>query len=372
MRPLSQLFGVFGWRVFATYLLIIAVFIVVFGVAASLALPATLDRHMGNMGGMMGGPMGPEALANTRAAANEAFLLAAGAALLVAFGLSLWIARQVATPVQELLRASQDLAKGRYELRVPVKGSDEFAQLAASFNQLAEQLEHTENKRRELIADVSHELLTPLTAIKGYMEGLMDGVLPPEVKTYRQVHREADRLQRLAADLQELSRVQSGAIQLKRRPLSLRSLMPAIRAGLLSKFAKKAVRLELEIPRALPRVLADEDRLTQVLLNLLSNALQFTPRGGRVTISAQKENHAIRIAVKDTGIGLAPEQAAHIFDRFYRVDKSRARLAGGSGVGLTIARHLVEAHGGRLGAESPGLGGGSTFSFTLPVAPKAR
>ena len=368
MKPFRKMFG-FGGKVLATYLLIIAVFIAVFGVSASLALPGSLGRHMGGMGGMhMNGATDPALLVSTRAAVNEAFLLAAGVAVIVALGLSLWIARQVATPVQELLRASQELSQGRYDMRVPVDSADEFAQLAESFNQMAEQLEQTENKRRELVADVSHELLTPLTAIKGYMEGLIDGVLPRDAKTYQQIYKEADRLQRLAADLQELSRLQAGPIRLEKRPISLRAVVATAKARLSAQFIKKGIKLKTEVPSSLPKVLADGDRVMQVLLNLLGNALQFTPRGGKVTVTVSKESKALRVSVKDTGAGLAPDHISLVFDRFYRVDKSRARLGGGSGVGLTVARHLVEAHGGRLTVESPGVGKGSTFSFTLPAA----
>ncbi|MEX2142980.1 MAG: ATP-binding protein [Anaerolineales bacterium] len=367
MKPFNNILS-FGGKVLITYLLIIAVFVVVFAVAANAALPGSLSRHMGMGGGRGSGPMESSQLENTRVAVNEAFLLAAGVALAVALGFSLWIARQVATPVRDLSRASEDLARGRYDKRVPVKGADEFAQLANSFNQLAARLEHTENKRRELIADVSHELLTPLTAIKGYMEGLADGVLPAEAATYRQVHKEADRLQRLAADLQELSRVEAGAIRLKKRPISLRSVVAAAKARLSAQFTKKGIKLKTEVPSSLPKVLADGDRVMQVLLNLLGNALHFTPQGGKVTVTVNKESTALRVSVKDTGVGLAPIHIPLVFDRFYRVDKSRARLGGGSGVGLTVARHLVEAHGGRLTVESLGLGKGSTFSFTLPAA----
>jgi histidine kinase len=226
-----------------------------------------------------------------------------------------------------------------------------------------------EAMRRRLIGDVSHELRTPLTAIKGSMEGLIDGVLPATEETYQQIHAEADRLNRLVDDLQELSRVEARAYQLDLRRLSVSDLVQTVTKRLSPQFEMKRIALNLELDPGLPRALADEDRAVQVLTNLLGNALQYTPENGTVTLSAQPSHQGIKISVRDNGIGIPAEYLPHLFDRFYRVDKSRSRRAGGgSGIGLTIARALVEAQGGRLWAESAGEGAGSTFSFTLPVA----
>ncbi|NIL99089.1 MAG: hypothetical protein GTO62_18805 [Planctomycetales bacterium] len=233
---------------------------------------------------------------------------------------------------------------------------------------MASRLEQTETLRRELIGDVAHELRTPLTAIKGSMEALIDGVLPATTKTFQQVYQEADRLQRLVHDLAELSRVEAGAYQLNKRPVSIAALVEGALARLKLQFEEKGVLLEVQLPPNLPDVRVDDDRIGQVLLNLLGNALQYTPMGGSVLISADQCDHEVRISVSDTGIGIPAEHLAHIFTRFYRVDKSRSRAGGGSGIGLTIAKHLVEAHGGRIWVESPGAGQGSTFSFTLPLS----
>jgi histidine kinase len=222
--------------------------------------------------------------------------------------------------------------------------------------------------RRQLLGDVSHELRTPLTAIGGYMEGLIDGVLPATPETYEQVRHEALRLGRLVDDLQELSRVESGSFQLDLRPLALSAPLATAAKRLSRLFDEKGVGLSLNLPADLQPVLADEDRLTQVLTNLLGNALAYTPAGGEVSVSAQRVGGEVRVSVKDSGVGIPPEHLTHIFDRFYRVDKSRSRGAGGgSGIGLTIARRLVEAHGGRIWAESEGENKGSVFIFTLPV-----
>jgi histidine kinase len=252
---------------------------------------------------------------------------------------------------------------------VQVRGEDELADLAIRFNQMAEKLDQVESMRRRLIGDVSHELRTPLTAIKGSMEGLMDGVLPATQETYQQIHAEADRLNRLVDDLQELSRVESNAYQLDLRPVEVPSLVQTVTKRLAPQAESKSISLDLDLAPDLPRVLADEDRAVQVLTNLTGNALQYTPEGGTVTIAAQRMNSEVQISVRDTGIGIPPEHLSHIFDRFYRADKSRSRRAGGgSGIGLTIARALVEAHGGRIWAESAGEGEGSTITFTLPIA----
>ncbi|HEX7974261.1 MAG TPA: ATP-binding protein, partial [Anaerolineales bacterium] len=216
--------------------------------------------------------------------------------------------------------------------------------------------------------DVTHELRTPLATIKGSLEGLMDGVLPGSPQTYQQIYLEADRLQRLVDDLQELSRVEAGAYELNRRAVPVAHLVKTAVTRLSRQFQDKGVALETLVPPGLADVLVDEDRIGQVLLNLVGNALQYTPQGGRVQIAAEPRREEVAMIVADTGIGIPPEHLQHVFTRFYRVDKSRSRAHGGSGIGLTIARYLVEAHGGRIWVESPSPGSGSTFTFTLPLA----
>ncbi len=196
---------------------------------------------------------------------------------------------------------------------------------------------------------------------------MIDNVLPAEPGTYQQVYREADRLQRLVSDLQELSRVEAGSYELNRHPLVITELIQQTAARLQPQFEEKGVNFELDLPADLPVVLADGDRISQVLLNLIGNALQYTPAGGTVTIIAKKHDSELRVLIYDTGTGIPAEHLPHLFTRFYRVDKSRSRAGGGSGIGLTITKHLVEAHGGRVWAESDGVGEGSTFGFALPV-----
>jgi histidine kinase len=291
------------------------------------------------------------------------------ASVLAALLVSWFLSRRIVAPVQILTDASQRIADGHYAERVKVEGADEIAQLAARFNQMATQLEQVESMRRQLIGDVTHELRTPLTSIKGYMEGLVDGVLPATPDTFNQIHHEADRLSRLVDDLQELSRVEAKAYSLDLRSIAVSNLVQTTVKRLSPQATAKRIAFRSNLPADLPPVQADEDRITQVLVNLVANAIQYTPEGGEVTISAARQADEVHISVKDTGIGIPPEHLANLFTRFYRVDKSRSRNAGGgSGIGLTIARHLVEAHGGRIWAESKGDGQGSIFTFSLKIA----
>ena len=373
-----------GWKLFLSYLIIIAVGALVLASAAELAIPASFNRHMASMGSMMaemmgeaGGGLDAEAdlFASYRAAVNQSLFLAASAAMLAAVLVSFLVSRRVVEPVRQMMAASQRVADGHYEERVLVRGTlppeemDELDQLAVTFNQMAARLERTESMRRQLIGDVAHELRTPLSTIKGSLEGLMDGMLEPDEANLQQLHREAERLQRLVADLQELSWVEAGAFELRLQPASVGDLIASAAERLGRQFEDKGVSLEVDLPPDLPSVLADEDRIGQVLLNLLGNALQYTPAGRAVRISARGAAAEVQFEIQDEGIGIPAEHLQHIFTRFYRVDPSRSRAGGGSGIGLTIAKHLVERQGGRIWAESLGAGQGSRFTFSLPVAP---
>ncbi len=363
-------------KLFLSYLFVIAVGGVVLLIGVRFALPAAFQRHMAPMmgGSMMGGMMGGTSVfQNFQSAINETLLWGVSVSILAAVLISLLVSRQVVSRVQSMTQASQYIAAGHYAQRVQaphglLDEQDELGTLAMSFNRMAEKLEQTESMRRQLIGDVSHELRTPLTAIKGSMEGLIDGVLPADAATFEQIQQEAARLERLVDDLQELSRVEARAYQLDLQSIQIADLINATVTRLKGQFEAKGVALQTDLPSELQPVEADHDRLNQVLTNLIGNALQYTPQGGKVTVRAAQVGDEVQVSVTDTGVGIANEHLAQIFDRFYRVDKSRSRAGGGSGIGLTIARFLVEAHGGRIRAESPGPGEGSTFTFTLPVA----
>lgn len=366
-----------GAKLFLANLIVILVGIIILAITIQITIPAAFNRHMGMMDdqSMMNNGMGQgqgvgRILFETfRATLFESLGYAVTASVLAALLVSLFLSRRVVAPIRILTDASQHIAEGHYDERVQVNGSDEIAQLATRFNQMATQLEQVESMRRQLIGDVTHELRTPLTSIKGYMEGLVDGVLPSTPETFNQIHREANRLSRLVDDLQELSRVEAKAYSLDVRSVAISSLVQTTVKRLSPQATAKRITLRPNLPADLPPIQADEDRITQVLVNLVANAIHYTPEGGDVAISAARQTDEIHISVKDSGIGIPPEHIANLFTRFYRVDKSRSRNAGGgSGIGLTIAKHLVEAHGGRIWAESKGEGQGSTFTFSLKIA----
>ncbi|MBI5353935.1 MAG: HAMP domain-containing protein [Chloroflexi bacterium] len=372
-----------GAKLFLANLVVILVGIGILAITIQVTIPAAYNRHIGMMNqSAMTGMMGPgegqgqgqgfgkTLFENFRASMFESLAYAVTASVIAALIVSLFLSRRVVAPVRTLTEASQHIAEGHYDERVQVNGSDEIAQLAERFNRMTTQLEQVESKRLQLIGDVTHELRTPLTSIKGFMEGLVDGVLPSTPETFNQIHHEADRLSRLVDDLQELSRVEAGSYSLDLRSTEVANLVQTTIKRLTPQAIVKRIGLRSSLPADLPHVQADEDRITQVLVNLVANAIQYTPDGGDVTISAARHEDEIYISVKDTGIGIPPEHLGSLFTRFYRVDKSRSRNAGGgSGIGLTIAKHLVEAHGGRVWAESLGEGKGSTFHFSLKIAP---
>jgi histidine kinase len=377
-------------KLLLSYLVVLLLGMAVLLFAVLFTAPAAYSRHMQMtdggmtvdgtlMPGMPGrglgrGPGAGIGFDNFRAGVLDSLAYAVLAAVLVTVVVSVVFSRRIVAPIRAMMSASQRIADGRYDERVTVSGSDELGQLAERFNRMAERLEQTETMRRQLLGDVSHELRTPLTAIGGYMEGLADGVLPANQETFEQVGLEASRLSRLVDDLQELSRVEAKAYRLDIRPVAVSALLETTTKRLAHQFAEKQVRLITPSkkpgnhPADLDQVAVDEDRVIQVLTNLLGNALAYTPSGGEVSLSTTRLEHEVQISVRDTGLGIPAESLAHIFDRFYRVDKSRSRAAGGgSGIGLTIARAFVEAHGGRIWVESAGEGQGSTFSFTLPL-----
>ena len=366
-----------GWKLFLSYLAIIIVGVIALTIATEFITPAAFDRHMATMnmmGSSMGGMMG-DLTDSFQAAINEILLVASTLAFIAAVVVSTFVTRRIVKPIQAMQLASQRIANGRYDERVVVIGEDELASLATSFNQMAHTLAQTEERRRQLIGDVAHELRTPLSSIKSMMEGLQDGILPAQPETFANVEQEVNRLQRLVRDLEELSKAEAGEIQLEKEIISPIELIETVITRLQPQFIDKQVALHTDISPDLPFIYVDPARISQVLLNLLGNALQYTPTGGQVAVQSKiaqettlfgKElsgNQCLLITITDTGIGLTTEQLNYIFERFYRVDKSRSRAGGGSGIGLTISKHLVEAHSGILAATSSGLNQGSSFTI---------
>lgn len=294
-------------------------------------------------------------------------LLATAASMVTATAASLFVSGRITRPLKYMLAATRRISAGSYDEQVPVQESDELGELSESFNAMAAALRDGELRRREFIADVSHELRTPLSTLQGYMEGLVDGVVQPDEETWGILYAESERMRRLVEDLRQLSRVEAGQLDLYPAPAPPESMVRSAAESMSPLFAEGGVDLGTRVTEGLPEVMADPDRVVQVLTNLLRNALHYTPEGGEVTVAAAPRGAAVLFTISDTGSGIPPEHLGRVFERFYRVDKSRSREAGGSGVGLAISRALVESMGGEIWAESDGPDRGTTFAFTLPL-----
>ncbi|HET7480668.1 MAG TPA: ATP-binding protein [Rubrobacteraceae bacterium] len=371
-RPSRPPLRSLGTKLFASHLLVALVGTLTFLAAVSFIAPALFGR-------LMSGVMSPEHLmtmGEMMDSVSRAFmqtllyslLIAALAAAVTAVAASLFTARRISNPVRHMLEATRRISSGSYGERVPAGENDELGALSESLNTMAAALEATEQRRREFIADVSHELRTPLSTLQGYMEGLMDGVVEPSEETWALLYAEAERMRRLVDDLQQLSSAEAGQLTLRLERIFAGEIVDTATESMLPLFADKGVELERSIPKDLPAVTADRDRSVQVLTNLLNNALRYTPAKGKVTVEAGKRDDEVLFSVRDTGAGMSAEHLPHVFERFYRVEKSRSREGGGSGVGLAISRALIESMGGSIRAESAGPGKGATFSFTLPMA----
>jgi two-component system sensor histidine kinase BaeS len=285
----------------------------------------------------------------------------------VALSVGVLLARSLTSPLRDLTRAAQAMSRGDLEQRIAVRSDDELGALARSFNQLSEDLVHARAQRRQMTADIAHELRTPLSLILGHSEALADGVLEPKQESFDVIYDEARRLTRLVDDLHTLSLSDAGQLVIWREPTSPEELLRAAATAHAADAEARGVALDLTMDADLPKVDVDRDRIIQVLHNLLSNALRYTPSGGRIALSAQRVGGMVRFGVQDSGPGIAADDLDSVFERFYRADPSRGRDGGGSGLGLAIARSIIEQHGGRIWAESV-PGAGATLRMDLPVA----
>jgi signal transduction histidine kinase len=265
-----------------------------------------------------------------------------------------------------MAQAARRLARGDYGQRVQVRSRDETGQLAGAFNLMAGEMGGLERLRRDLVANVSHELKTPISALRGHLENLLDGVEEPNPALLALMVQQSERLSRLVDQLLDLSRLESGSAPLQLEHVRLSPLVDRVIAELGVARPDGSLEVRNEVPADLPPVEADRERIHQVLFNLLDNAVRFTPAGGQVKVLAVRENGSWEVSVVDTGPGIPKEHIPLVFERFYRVDPSRSRNDGGTGIGLAIARSVVEAHGGRIWAESE-VGKGSSFHFVLPA-----
>ncbi len=288
---------------------------------------------------------------------------AAIVAVIASIGLAIALAGMLARPLNQVGAAARRVAAGDYAARVPRDGPEELASLADSFNQMAASLERQEAMRRDFIANAAHELRTPLTNLQGYLEALRDGVITADRAAYESLHEEADRLVRLSRSLDALAEGDAGTSPAMLGDLDLTTSIGAAIELATPALERAGLRLATDLPASLP-ARADPDQLAQVIANLLSNAVRYTPPGGTVTVRAERRPADVLISVLNTGDGIPPEDLERVFERFYRVEKSRDRARGGAGIGLAIVKQLVEQGGGRVGAES---GDGTTrFWFSVP------
>lgn len=356
--------GGLGARLFVSHFLVAAVVALTVLTAVLLVAPFFLGNATGGTGSP-GWTLGQALLLSLLVAGLAAGATAAAASLLVS--------RRIVGSLRYVLDATRRIAAGGYGERVPAgDADDEIAELSRGFNAMARALEEAERRRVEVISDVSHELRTPLSTLRGYLESIMSGAVEPSDETLSLLYSETTRMERLVRDLRQLSRAEAGQISLDITSISPEEVIVHATERMRPLFDEKDVELATRRVGDPPSVLADADRVIQVLTNLLDNALRHTPPGGRITVEVRAGVGGVAFAVSDTGEGIPSEHLPRVFERFYRADRSRSRVGGGSGVGLSISRALVGAMGGEIQAESPGAGHGATFSFTLPAADRRR
>ncbi|MGQ9874072.1 MAG: sensor histidine kinase [Chloroflexus sp.] len=341
------------WQMIGAQMLVVVVGVVTLNLTANILIEQSIA---------------PDQVAAVRTAVMQALTIAAVAATIAGLTTSILLVQVILRSLRSIARSSRRIAAGRYDERVTVPASDELRAVAESFNQMAEALEQIEQRRITMIGNVAHELRTPLAGIEGYLEGLIDGVLPNTANTFLDMKQEVRRLRRLVDDLQTLSRVEAGQIALHFTTFDINDVIRRVVTQIQPQVLDSCLQVQFAPDRQPILVQADPDRVAQILLNLLGNAVRYTPEGGCITVRSELNNDNVQVIVEDTGIGISAEHLPFIFERFYRADPSRARTSGGSGIGLTITRHLAWAMGGDISAASAGIGKGSTFTLTLPRA----
>ena len=286
----------------------------------------------------------------------------------IALFLGVILSRSLTRPIRELTQATHAVSEGDLSQQVPVRSNDELGELAQAFNRMSSELSRSVNSRKQMTADIAHELRTPLSLILGHAEAVHDGVLPPTRENFEIIREEATRLEHLVNDLRILSLADAGELSIQPETIDPQRLLQDVASTYQFQAQQKNITLALDLAPALPTIEVDPGRMTQVLTNILDNALRHTPQGGKIVLSAREVDHQVELSIQDSGPGLQKEDLERIFDRFYRTDASRQRgeaFAGGSGLGLAIARSIVQAHGGQISAES-GPGGGLRVIITLP------
>jgi two-component system sensor histidine kinase BaeS len=365
VRRAPRASGIAGRLIVAMVLVVVAGGFTAWLVASAVG-PGVFHLHMEHA---------EETPGSVAAHAEEAFVSASTVTLAVALGasvatslvVSLFLSRRIGASLGSMSAVAAQVAAGRFDVRVvPPRIGSEFDELADAFNRMGARLDQNEAMRRRLMADVAHELRTPVATIAGYIDAIEEGVEELTPATADVLRTQASRLTRLAADLAAVTRAESGALPLALEPTPPAELMAAAAEAARPAYEARDVGLEVETADSLPPVVADADRLGQVLGNLLDNALRHTPVGGRVRVTAQRNRGGVRFTVADNGEGIDTEHLPHVFERFYRADTARDRGHGGSGIGLAIVRALVDAHRGKVSVHSDGPGRGTTFIVDLP------
>ncbi|MBI1729264.1 HAMP domain-containing protein [Candidatus Acetothermia bacterium] len=301
-------------------------------------------------------------------AINRTIIFGGIVAAIVGLGFALWLTRQITRPLRQLANASAKISQGELEQKVDIHSPDALGQLGDAFNTMSNKLSRSERLRRDMIADIAHELRTPLTLIQGNLQAILDGIYQPTPDKIASIHEKSLLLSHLIRDLQELSLAEAGELPLDRQKTDLHRLVGHVTETIQPQFKSRKIELLVELPAEELIAEVDPARINQVLLNLLSNAQRYTPEGGKVTVKGWSQGENILISVSDTGSGIPEKDLPNVFERFWRGDASRARVSGGSGLGLAVVKQLVEAHGGTIWAESP-PGQGATFTFSLPLQP---
>ena len=297
---------------------------------------------------------------------NQSIVLAVIVAGFATLLLTWMLSRRILHPVEALTAAARQMETGDLSQRVRVNARDEIGTLAHAFNQMADGLERLEQLRHNMVTDVAHELRSPLTNIRGYLEAMRDGVTEPHPRLIDSLYDEAMLLNRLIDDLQDLALAEAGQLPLVRQTVQPHTLIEQAAQSVQPAAQRVGLTITCDLPPSLPCINADTERIGQVLRNLLHNAIAYTLPEGHITITARTNNGMVEIGIQDSGVGIAPKHAPFIFERFYRVDPSRTRATGGAGLGLAIVKQLITAHGGMIWVDSI-VGVGSTFTLTLPI-----
>ena len=358
-------------RLFISYVVVVVICAAVVYLTVRLLAPRLFDARVGMMNGaapglLMGSTMAAGVRSAFLSAVNTALIVGVLASIAAAAAAAAAVAGRLARPLHAVRAATRQIAAGRYEGNIPLPSEPELAALASDVNTLAKALSDTETRRTRLLGDVAHEMRTPLTALDGYVEGLIDGVFHPNPQTLASLSEELRRLHRLADDLSSLSRVQEDRLELHSVDVDLADLTRRAAMRLAPQFQDAHIAIDVHSDMALP-VSVDPDRITQVLTNLLGNALIATAAGGTVAVTARRSDRGqAEVVVADSGVGLSRADLGQVFERFYR-GPAQPRRSSGSGIGLTIARGIAQAHGGDVTASSAGPGHGASFSVVLPI-----